>query len=107
MHLFLRCLNALVLTIALNLVSLSSALALNDPAQSPTPSTADPSPMIDATSGSPDHSDSLFLFYMATGAWIAILTAATLAIVIMAHRIAVAQRIRPLSDGSQRSRNSL
>jgi hypothetical protein len=103
----LRFLNAVALAVALSLANLSPAFALDDTAHSPANAPADPSPAIEPVHEASGDTESLLWFYMATGAWIAILTAATLAILIMAHRIAVAQRIRPLSEHRHRARNSL
>ncbi len=47
---------------------------------------------------------SLDLFYAASGIWVAILSAAILAILIMAHRIASAQQIRPSGDHARHHR---
>lgn len=46
------------------------------------------------------YSRAMGYFYIATGAWVAILAASLLAILIMAQRISFAQRIRPCGTRS-------
>ncbi len=110
MHHNLWVINALIITIALNFGGLQRAVAQTSGEESQTERTsapAVPSPIPESDQPAESDAEAIVLFYMAVGAWIAILTAATLAVVIMAHRIAVAQRIRPLSGSRLHTRNSL
>lgn len=110
MHHTLPCLNALTIVITLNFLALPQLQAASEEPESPEAFVSVPSSpllLLESDQHSDSDAEAVVIFYMAVGAWIAILTAATLAIVIMAHRIAVAQRIRPSGGNRLHTRNSL
>lgn len=99
----------ITLTVAALLICLQPAPTRAEADPAPTPAYSSKATATGAVQANepPEDSNSVLVFYIAAGAWIAILSAATLAIIIMAHRIAVTQRIRTSPDTRHRPRSAL